>query len=571
MSQTTNENTINFDEINDNDLLHIDPKMLVDLSCGGNVRKSKRDPKKYAETKESIRLRGITQALVVRPNQQRTAFELIAGYGRRKIALELNLLSVPVMVRFVDDTTALTMAVEENMMRDDMSVLDEVKYALQIVSMYKGDYELAAKTIGWSLNKVRSRLQLNQCSESVLSALDDNQISVGHATILSVLSETIQNNTLDKIINEKWTVDILKAKLTKVQNSLSKATFDTTDCELCPHNSNGIQADIFSNTTGIQAGLCNNARCFQDKTTQGLQTIKAELEERYGNVLFMTETVAERNTVSANVVGEAQFQSGCQNCENRCAILDNRVGYSGNVINNQCLDSQCFNSIINDIKQDNEKAAKEELSQATEPSTQKTSEPEKNNAKEKPKVKTKKVKAALSNPLKAAIKNQLRALTYQYVNNNELATQAIITAALAEFAGQRNSFSESSIINCSQTTIEALQQKQTEYITAYIKDKAQAENTIIETYRKLDMSQQLVKSTWQPTKELLTLYSKDRLSTIADKSGFFDWYDAKHKDNKTKSSAKLSNGKKSDFIDALMTKEFDWKDYVPTEFLTLKS
>ena len=75
-----------------------------------------------SELASSIEASGLLQPVVVRPVGSR--FELIAGERRFRAAQRLGWKAIPAVVREVDDQAALTLALIENLQRDDLSPID---------------------------------------------------------------------------------------------------------------------------------------------------------------------------------------------------------------------------------------------------------------------------------------------------------------------------------------------------------------------------------------------------------------------------------------------------------------
>ena len=71
----------------------------------------------------SMQASGLLQPVVVRP--QGGGFELIAGERRWRAASRLGWTKIPAVVKDVDDQTLLTLALIENLQRDDLSPIDE--------------------------------------------------------------------------------------------------------------------------------------------------------------------------------------------------------------------------------------------------------------------------------------------------------------------------------------------------------------------------------------------------------------------------------------------------------------
>ena len=82
------------------------------------------DPAALEELKASIRQAGLLQPIVVRPMPNGEGYELIAGERRLRACQALGWERIPAVKREVDDRTALTLALIENLQRDDLSPVD---------------------------------------------------------------------------------------------------------------------------------------------------------------------------------------------------------------------------------------------------------------------------------------------------------------------------------------------------------------------------------------------------------------------------------------------------------------
>jgi PRTRC genetic system ParB family protein len=314
----------------------VDPRTLVDAEWG-NIRKS-RDPEKNNELRVSMERRGKLLQPVVARRLDDNSLELLAGYGRRDNAIALEWASIPCNVVLANDDEALAIMLDENKAREDLNPADEAVSAALYVSRYDGDYKLAAEHLGWPVSLIRQRITLRQCVDEVLESLRKNLIDVGHAVILSQLTDEKQRQKLPEIVEKRISVKDLKEWSKSLQIPLSYAKFDKTECETCPHNST-IQSDLFSNSMG--AGQCSKSECFQAKQKGWGQSRKAELEEEFGTVLTMVEKPEkDRTTVSIDTVGDTQF-SACRQCSKNVAVMDTRLSTIGTVFENQCIDLKC--------------------------------------------------------------------------------------------------------------------------------------------------------------------------------------------------------------------------------------
>src|SRR5712671_5165683 len=86
------------------------------------------DPAALEELQASIRKAGLLQPVVVRAVPGGNGgFELIAGERRLRACQALGWEKIPAVKREVDDRTALTLALVENLQRDDLSPVDEAR------------------------------------------------------------------------------------------------------------------------------------------------------------------------------------------------------------------------------------------------------------------------------------------------------------------------------------------------------------------------------------------------------------------------------------------------------------
>jgi ParB family chromosome partitioning protein len=100
------------------------------------------DPAALAELVASISASGLLQPISVR--SRGNGFELIAGERRLRAVQELGWQQVPAVVKDADDQTLLTLALIENLQRNDLSPIDEAQgYQRLIEQFHVGQAEVA--------------------------------------------------------------------------------------------------------------------------------------------------------------------------------------------------------------------------------------------------------------------------------------------------------------------------------------------------------------------------------------------------------------------------------------------
>ena len=150
----------------------VNPDRLVPIEFVG---RNPRNPRRYFDESElqdlasSIRQHGIVQPVVVRTIAD-NRFEIIAGERRWRAAQLAGLTDIPVIIRDVDDRTALEIAIVENVQRSDLNPLEEAMgYELLIADHGYTQYDLG-EIIGKSRSHVANSLRLLKLPEPVRDA-----------------------------------------------------------------------------------------------------------------------------------------------------------------------------------------------------------------------------------------------------------------------------------------------------------------------------------------------------------------------------------------------------------------
>ena len=553
-------------ELKDGECLRVPLAALVDAPWG-NVRQGKRDPKKYAELLDSIKGGGVTQSITIRPNDEDNTLEVLAGYGRRQAAEEAGHSDIPAVIKRVDDREAMAIGLSENLNREDLSILDEIKISQSFVSLFDADYEEAANRVGWTERQLRARLKLNDCSESVLTALGENKIKLGHAEVLCQFVHKLQDGTLAKIIDENWTVDQLKERASKATRFLRHAKFDTKECESCPHNSS-VQTELFDNHIG--QAKCGNLPCYREKSDAWIQSRKAELEKEEGTVFLAVEKPESyRNTVSAEIVGETAFTEDCLSCVSRTRILIDGINKDcGTVTDNQCINLSCFRDKLKALAEQNatpsdaKKAGKKAVVKA--------------NAKGKAATEN---KPTLSSGMKEQARQFARTVIGQQLLENERYRLAVGLVGLSDMTGYKPQgkslgMKTDGVNKLAGLSVSELKEEIAKALTHGTigesdgTDRFGGTDVVLAASNHVDGARDKVIAAWKPTKEWFASYQKGAIRGFCkQKTVEFDKaFDAIHGDG---SFEKLMNKKKDEIISGILEASFDWSAIAPKELVDL--
>ena len=157
------------------------------------------------ELAESIKAQGIIQPILVRMTSN-NQYEIIAGERRWQAAKIAKLDEVPVVVKDISDSTALAMALIENIQREDLNVIEEARGIKRLIDEFNITHEAAAEAVGKSRAAVSNTLRLLSLCEHAQYALETNKIEMGHARAILSLSLIDQAMMCQKIVNQKLTV-----------------------------------------------------------------------------------------------------------------------------------------------------------------------------------------------------------------------------------------------------------------------------------------------------------------------------------------------------------------------------
>lgn len=131
----------------------------------------------------SIKEKGILQPLIVRAVDG-GLYEIVAGERRWRAAQLVQLHDVPVLIRDLDDTEVLEIAIIENIQRADLNAVEEAAGFRQLMDRFGHTQEKLAEALGKSRSYIANLLRLLALPEDVQKMVVDGALSAGHARAL---------------------------------------------------------------------------------------------------------------------------------------------------------------------------------------------------------------------------------------------------------------------------------------------------------------------------------------------------------------------------------------------------
>jgi ParB family chromosome partitioning protein len=144
------------------------------------------DDASLKELTESIRSSGIIQPVILRKTGT-DSYELIAGERRMRAARLAGLDAVPAILREVDDTRMMEMALIENIQREDLNPIDEAKAYQALIQKVGLTHDQISERVGKQRSSVTNALRLLGLPPEVMDMVSRGTLSAGHARALLAL------------------------------------------------------------------------------------------------------------------------------------------------------------------------------------------------------------------------------------------------------------------------------------------------------------------------------------------------------------------------------------------------
>jgi len=174
---------------------------VEDISANPWQPRTSFDEASIEELAASIRLHGILQPLVVRRLGD-SRFELVAGERRFLAAKRAGLLSVPALVRDVDDRSMLILALIENLQREDLNPLDRARAYDRLSREHGLSHQRIAEVAGVGRSTITNCLRLLDLDQDMLESLQSRRLTEGHARALLLESDPDRRKSLFKRVME---------------------------------------------------------------------------------------------------------------------------------------------------------------------------------------------------------------------------------------------------------------------------------------------------------------------------------------------------------------------------------
>ncbi len=178
--------------------------------------RTKFDEEKIAELAKTLHTHGIIQPIVVRKLDE-DRYEIIAGERRYRAAQRLGWDTIPAIVREMNDKETASLALIENIQREELSPIEEARAYQQLIEIHNLTQEALAQRLGKGQSTIANKLRLLKLPDRVQEALLNKEITERHArAILPLKDEEKQLKILEEIIEKNLNVKQTEARVEKM-------------------------------------------------------------------------------------------------------------------------------------------------------------------------------------------------------------------------------------------------------------------------------------------------------------------------------------------------------------------
>lgn len=191
------------------------------------------EPNALRELADSITVQGVIQPIVVRPLEQ-NRYEIIAGERRWRASQLAGLNDIPVVIREVDEPTAVAIGLIENIQRSDLNPLEEAGALNRLLTEFQLTHQQIAEAVGKSRTTVTNLLRLLELNADVKVYVDQSQLEMGHARALLGLKGPQQSTAAKQVVKAGLSVRETERLVRKLLNAEDTPSESTSKPELDP-------------------------------------------------------------------------------------------------------------------------------------------------------------------------------------------------------------------------------------------------------------------------------------------------------------------------------------------------
>lgn len=214
---------------------------------------------------QSIRKHGILQPLLVRP--QGDGYQLVAGERRWRAGQQIGLETVPCRVVELDDQQICEAAIEENLKREDLNVLEKAQAFREYLERFGGTIEDLGRQLSMNRSTISNMLRLLELPDEVQEAVRLDRISAGHARALLPLSVDVQKDLARQVEEKQLSVRKTEEAVKQILKAGLSGNSGTVPAE--PQKSPEPTAHVISLQDSLREQFAARVDIKQNKSDKG--------------------------------------------------------------------------------------------------------------------------------------------------------------------------------------------------------------------------------------------------------------------------------------------------------------
>lgn len=215
------------------------------------------DDEKMQETVDSVKKYGVLIPGIVRPYPE-GGYEVVAGHRRWRACELAGLEEMPVIIRDMDNDTAIVIMVDSNIQREDILPSEKAKaYRMKYEAMRhqgkksgKNTLDEIGEIVGENAKKVQRYIWLSRLSEELLDMVDHKKLGFSQGVDLSFLTEETQQWVYTFVAEQGCTVSTVQSAKIKEYGKSGELTSAMVELILTENKTKGrkilLKADKIS-------------------------------------------------------------------------------------------------------------------------------------------------------------------------------------------------------------------------------------------------------------------------------------------------------------------------------------
>ena len=181
------------------------------------------DEEAVQELAQSIKEHGILQPITLRKKDSK--YEIVVGERRFRAAKLANLKEVPAVIRELNDTEMMELAILENLQREDLTPIEEAEAYHNLMEHLNMTQEELSKRLGKSRPHIANHVRLLTLPKDIQKLVNEGKLSMGHGrTLLGLKNKKQIPIVADKVIKQQLNVRQLEDLVHSLNDKVPRET-----------------------------------------------------------------------------------------------------------------------------------------------------------------------------------------------------------------------------------------------------------------------------------------------------------------------------------------------------------